>query len=209
MLSALIEPAVGVVAAYLLGSIPSGLLIARARGVDIRKSGSGNIGATNVFRCVGKTWGVITFAADFLKGFLPAWLFPRIVWQAGPAVDPATAGLLFGAAAIAGHNWPIFAGFKGGKGVATGAGILAAVAPAAMAVGLASWVIILALTRYVSVASISAALLIAVFGWFRYRGQGYLLPVFLSLLALLVVWRHRANLRRLLNGTEHGWGKRK
>ena len=197
--------------AYLLGALPSGLLIARLRGVDIRAVGSKNIGATNVFRCVGPVWGVLTFSGDALKGLVPALLFPLLggiiplpihPWGrlAGAAVPP---GLLFGAAAILGHNFPVYLGFKGGKGVATSAGVLLAIAPAAVGIGLLGWLTLFLTTRYVSVASIGAAVLVPAAGWWRYAGDGPVLPAALTLLGGLIIWRHQANLQRLRAGTEH------
>ena len=197
--------------AYLLGAIPSGLLIARLRGVDIRAVGSKNIGATNVFRCVGQGWGVLTFLCDALKGLVPAWLFPLLVSNVplpGPSWDnPAEAaalwGLLFGGAAILGHNFPVYLGFKGGKGVATSAGMLLGVAPMAMGIGLLVWLALFLTTRYVSIASIGAAVLVPAAGWWLYAGGGWIVPAALTVLGLLVVVRHRANLQRLRMGTEH------
>ena len=104
---------------YLLGSIPNGLFIAKAKGIDLRKVGSGNIGATNVFRCVGKGWGIAAFVLDAIKGFVPAFVFPRLVLDC-----PDWLGLACGVAAVAGHNWPVWLNFKGGKGVSTSAGML-------------------------------------------------------------------------------------
>lgn len=190
-------------AAYLLGSIPNGLLIARLKGVDIRKVGSGNIGATNVFRSVGKTWGVLTFFCDALKGFLPAFFFPLLTGNTGPAL-----GIFCGALAIIGHNWPVFLKFKGGKGVATSAGVLLGIAPAAVGIGLLSWLILFLSTRYVSVASIGAAVVVPMAGWFLYH-NGHLLPTTLSILGLVAVARHHSNIRRLIAGTEHRFEFRK
>ncbi len=190
--------------AYLLGAIPCGYLIARARGVDIRTVGSGNIGATNVFRTVGKGWGILTFFCDALKGWIPAGLFSVLSkrlfgFDGGPALAVACAAL-----AIAGHNWPVYLGFKGGKGIATSLGALIGIAPLAAGVGALVWVAVFLATRYVSVASIAAAAAVVAAAWFpQYRNDGLLLPVVLSLLGAVAVWRHKANLRRLLNGTEH------
>jgi glycerol-3-phosphate acyltransferase PlsY len=196
--------------AYLLGAIPIGLLVSRLKGVDIRRVGSGNIGATNVYRSVSKGLGVFTFAGDAVKGWLPVWLAMHVApWEApAPAQALAAAGLLCGCLAIVGHNWPIYLGFKGGKGVSTSAGVLLGVAPQAMAVGLVVWVMLVALTRYVSVASIGAALGAAGGAWWLYRQDGLLLPAALTVLAALVVWRHRGNIQRLRNGTEHRFGRK-
>ncbi len=193
-------PFFAILAAYLCGAIPFAFIIARARGVDIRAVGSGNVGATNVFRSVGKPWGVLTFLLDALKGFIPALAFPAVAhnWE---FAAPDWLGLACGAAAIAGHTWPIWLGFKGGKGVATGAGALLAVAPWAFAAGLAAWLLVFLLSRYVSLASILAAASAAAAGWVVY-GREPARPIVLSVLAALVVVRHRSNVRRLLAGTE-------
>jgi acyl phosphate:glycerol-3-phosphate acyltransferase len=197
------------VVSYLLGAIPFGFLIARARGIDIRKVGSGNIGATNVFRSVGKSWGILTFALDVLKGFVPAFLFPLAVQLADHAEPAAGWRLLCGCLAIIGHNWPIYLGFKGGKGVATSTGAMLGIAPIAMLIGLGSWILVFAASRYVSLASILAAVVIACAAWPLYRSGGLLLPVALTALAILVVIRHKSNIQRLLSGTEHRFGKPK
>lgn len=197
-------------ASYLLGSIPCGLIVARLKGVDLRKAGSGNIGATNVFRCVGKGWGIVTFAGDALKGYAPAALFPLLWARLVPGMPPpAHLGLLCGLAAIAGHNWPLFAGFKGGKGVATSAGALLGFAPGAVGVGAATWALLFGLTRYVSLASIAAAVTVPAASWWLDLKHGALEPGTLTLLGLIVIWRHRANIRRLLRGEELGGWKRR
>lgn len=195
--------------AYLIGAIPFGLLIAKARGVDIRKVGSGNIGATNVFRSVSKTLGILTFLADALKGWIPAYIFPLLAaWLTGAEAAEGLR-LVFAALAIAGHTWPVYIGFKGGKGVATSAGALIGIAPAATGIGLACWIVVFAASRYVSLASIAAAVAVGAGGWVLYRDRGLTLPVALMVLAALIIWRHKANIQRLLNGTEHRFTKKK
>ncbi len=195
-------------AAYLIGAVPSGYLIGRAAGVDIRTVGSRNIGATNVFRCVGKGWGIFTFVLDVLKGFVPAFLFPLLLTRAGAAPESAATSSLPGLAymilAIAGHNWPVYLGFKGGKGVATSAGGLLGVAPAGVGVGLAAWILLLVFTRYVSVASIGSALAVIAACWPLYfADKGAVLPGVLTILGLLVVVRHKGNIARLRAGAEN------
>ena len=186
-----------VLAAYLLGSIPNGLLIARLKGVDLQKVGSGNIGATNVFRCVGKSWGIAAFVLDAVKGFVPAFFFPRLLETAPPWL-----GLACGIAAVAGHNWPVWLKFKGGKGVSTSAGMLLGIAPAAVGIGFAVFAVVLALTRFVSLGSILAAIAVAGSGVWLYGADNRLLAGALVAMGALVVLKHRANLGRLLNGTE-------
>jgi glycerol-3-phosphate acyltransferase PlsY len=190
--------------AYLLGAVPFGLLIGLARGVDIRKTGSRNIGATNVFRAVGKGWGVLAFTCDALKGLLPAVLCPLLLRAWTGAAPAQGAALLFGAAAIAGHNWPVYLGFRGGKGIATSAGALIGIAPLPLAVGAAIWLAVFLLGRYVSLASIAAAVAMPAAAWLLPRADGgWLLPAALTALGALAILRHRPNITRLMRGTEH------
>ncbi len=190
------------VLSYVIGSIPFGLLIAKAKGVDIRKQGSGNIGATNVLRCFGKPLGITCFVLDALKGFLPAALFPMLV-----QID-STFGILFGAAAILGHNFPAFLKFKGGKGVATSAGVLLGVAPLAVAIGLLTWILVFKISGYVSLGSIIAAMIVVITGWVRVGQYGVVTAVALTLLGALTIYRHRENIKRLRNGTENKFQKK-
>jgi glycerol-3-phosphate acyltransferase PlsY len=190
------------VLSYIIGSVPFGLLISRAKGVDIRKQGSGNIGATNVLRCLGKPLGITCFVLDALKGYLPAALFPLL-----GKVDP-TFGILFGTAAILGHNFPVFLNFKGGKGVATSAGVLLGVAPLAVVIGLATWVIVFKISGYVSLGSIIATLVVIITGWVRAEQDGRTVAIALTLLGGLTIYRHRTNIQRLLAGTENKFQKK-
>lgn len=186
-----------VFAAYLLGSIPNGLLLARLKGVDLQKVGSGNIGATNVYRCVGKSWGIAAFILDAVKGFVPAFCFPLLV-----SAPPPWLGLACGIAAVAGHNWPVWLKFKGGKGVSTSAGMLLGIAPAAVGIGFAVFALTVALTRFVSLGSILAAIAVAGSGFWLYAADNRLLAGALVVMGALVVVKHRANIARLLSGTE-------
>ena len=193
------------IASYLLGALPTAFLVAKAHGIDIRTVGSGNVGATNVFRTVGKLWGLLTFAADAMKGFVPAFAFPAaaVAWL-GYEGKPEYLGLVCAAFAIAGHNWPVYLRFKGGKGVATSTGALMGLAPPAGATGLAVWLLVFLPTRYVSLASMMAALATGASAWvFYYHDMGPVLPAVLSLLAGVLILRHRDNVRRLLKGTEN------
>lgn len=188
--------------AYLLGAVPTGYLLAKIKGVDIRKVGSGNIGATNVYRCVGKGWGILTFVLDFLKGYLPAAVFPILAQRWFMELSGMHLSLLCGCMAVVGHNWPVYLGFRGGKGMAAGAGALLGFAPLAMLIGVIGWLIFFLATRYVSLSSMLAAVLVAACSWRLYHGQ-VLIPVTLSVMGAIVIWRHHGNIKRLLNGTEH------
>lgn len=198
-----------IIIAYLLGSIPFGLLIGLSRGIDVRTVGSKNIGATNVFRTVGKKWGILAFILDFLKGLGGALLVPYLLSAFSlPAGD--LSAVLGGLSAVAGHNWSVFLRFKGGKGVATSAGLLAAVAPLAVAVALLGWIVVFVVSRYVSLASITAALVMGVLVWIApFAPNAMATQVLLSVLALTVVIRHHANISRLLSGTENRFSFRK
>ena len=186
-----------VLAAYLLGSIPNGLLIARLKGIDLQKVGSGNIVATNVYRCVGKGWGVAAFVLDAVKGFVPAFVFPRLM-----ETTPPWLGLACGVAAVAGHNWPVWLKFKGGKGVSTSAGMLLGIATAAVGIGFIVFAFTLALTRFVSLGSILAAIAVPAAYIGLYGTGNRLLAGALIVMGLLVIFKHRANIGRLLKGTE-------
>lgn len=189
---------------YLVGSVPFGYLAGRLRGVDVRTVGSGNIGATNVFRTLGPRFGVATFALDAAKGFLAAWAVPRALWAlAAGAPPPPLAPLVATAAVLLGHGFPLFLGFKGGKGVATGLGCALAIVPHSAFAALAVWIAVFLATRYVSVGSIAAALAAAVLPWLLDRPAGTTACALVSALALLIVWKHRSNVRRLLAGNEN------
>jgi len=194
--------------AFLLGSIPTGYLVARSKGIDIRKTGSGNIGATNVFRTLGKGPGIFVFACDALKG-LAAVLGARALsgteWlPAAAGLTSSLAGIVAAIAAILGHNFTPWLGFKGGKGIATSAGVLLGLLPLAMVGSLAVWAIVLRLSRYVSLASIAAALALPAFTGLLVvlAGADRALLWFSLAVGALAVWRHRGNLARLRAGTE-------
>ena len=194
----------GGLAAYLLGSLPFGFLIAKACGKDIRTLGSGNIGATNVFRSVSKPLGILTFALDFLKGFCGVRLIPLLAASIAHAPYEGMALPVFcGAMTVVGHNWTCFLGFKGGKGIATSAGLLLGLSPAGVGIAFAAWLVTFLATRYVSAASIAAAAVLGVAVWPLYLGTyGAWFPGVLTLLAALAIWKHRSNIARLRAGTE-------
>lgn len=199
--------ALSAIAAYLVGSIPFGYLAGLSRGVDIRTVGSGNIGATNVFRTLGRKLGVATFVLDLMKGLVAVGVIPAGVWMAMGAEGAAPLGaeMVAAVAVLLGHAFPLFLDFKGGKGVATGAGIAIGVAPHAALLGLVLWVVVFAATRYVSVASIAAALAVGGGVWMldNAREPRHLVPAVIALMALLVVVKHKSNIARLLRGTEN------
>lgn len=201
------------VAAYLAGSLPFGFLLAKSRGKDIRALGSGNIGATNVFRSVSKPLGVLTFALDVAKGYCGVRLIPPLAaWLSGGDCASMALPVFCGVMTVAGHNWTCFLGFKGGKGIAASAGMLLALAPAGAGIAFAVWLLVFLATRYVSVASIAAAATLGVAVWPLYCARhGVWFSGVLTLLAALAVWKHRPNIARLRAGTESrfNFGKNK
>ncbi len=191
-----------VLISYLIGSLPAGYLAGAIRGVDVRTAGSGNIGATNVFRVLGKTAGIAVLLVDGLKGFAAARWVPLLVnqWFPGAAALDNLA-LAAGAGAVLGHVYTCWLKFKGGKGIATSAGVGFAWAPEACAVTLAIWIVVFAATRYVSVASIVAAVVLPLAVWaFKY---GTKMTIVMTGLGILAICKHKANIRRLLDGTEN------
>lgn len=200
--------------AYLLGSVPFGVLIARAYGIDLRKVGSGNIGATNVSRALGRKWGYVCFALDTLKGLVPmaAAKYAGLVSDAPRTMD-LLAWLAVGCAAVVGHIFPVFLKFKGGKGVATGLGVVIGAYPyfTVCAIGaLAVWLVCVLIWRMVSLASMIAAAafpllfagLIAAKADWRFAQLWPLMAVAAAMAALIIA-RHKDNIRRILAGTEH------
>ena len=186
--------------AYLMGSIPTSYLVGRLHGIDLREHGSGNLGGTNAYRVMGLGAGVPVVVVDVAKGFVPAYFFPS--WDGSAVGDLA---LLYGLAAIAGHVWSVFMHFRGGKGVATGAGVLVALAPTSALIGLLVWIGVVSITRYVSVASISAATLVPLSAWLTDEAASTVL--FCAAIAIFVWWTHRDNLRKLSRGQENRFGR--
>ncbi|TMC45662.1 MAG: glycerol-3-phosphate 1-O-acyltransferase PlsY [Chloroflexi bacterium] len=190
---------------YLLGSVPSGWLVMKVyRNQDLRKLGSGNIGAANVFRAGGPGAFALTLIADGLKGFIPVMV--SIVLGLG---DNEIALAAIGLAAVIGHTWPLYLGFKGGKGVATSGGVLLALAPVALVLALTTWFLIIRLTRVASLASLSAVavgffslIVLHLIGWQAWRPVGWSVVVLGVALTGLVLYRHRSNIERLATGRE-------
>lgn len=191
---------------YLVGSIPFGYLFGRLKGVDIRQHGSGNIGATNVWRVLGKGWGITAFLLDFLKASMAFFVVSRLVDPPPPETMTWVLITIF-LGAVIGHNYPVWLKFQGGKGIATTAGGLLRMMPLVFVTVLLVWIVVFAVSRIVSLASLCAALALPVAAWFFLRGDPVMLG-FTILLAALAFWRHRANIGRLLNGTEHRWGRK-
>lgn len=195
-----------ILAAYLVGGIPFGFLIGKMRGVDVRTVGSKNIGATNVFRTVGKKWGVLAFACDVLKGLIPTLLAKQ--WALDPELPPDGSWfpLVVGVMCVVGHMLTPYMKFRGGKGVATAFGMLLGLAPALVGTAFALFAVVFALSHYISLGSISAAAFLMVAVWFPMLGtEGWRnLPqcVLVTLMAAFVIFKHRANIGRLISGTE-------
>lgn len=185
---------------YLLGSIPFGVLIGQqTAGVDIRKLGSGNIGATNVLRVLGPRTAAVVLAADVTKGLVAVFVGK---WLVGGDLVPLLAGI----AAVVGHNWSIFLRFGGGKGVATTAGVVIATMPLTAAIAILAFMIVVATTRYVSLGSLVLACTLPVAAWLCGDPASHI--VFAVILGLMTIWRHRPNIVRLLEGSENKLGKR-
>ena len=179
---------------YLLGSIPNGLILGKAIwGVDLRQHGSKNIGATNAWRTIGKAGGISIFALDFLKGAVSAYLGLHLGGS-------ELAGVLCGILAIAGHSWSVFLAFKGGKGVATGLGVIAALMPEVTLIVFAVWFAIVSFTGYVSLGSIVGAALVPILTLFFGLHTEFLILGLIA--AVFIIYRHKSNIERLLKGTE-------
>jgi acyl phosphate:glycerol-3-phosphate acyltransferase len=191
---------------YLLGSIPAGYIAGRIAGIDIRDAGSGNIGATNVTRVLGKRYGYPVFIVDFLKGLMAVSLSILIEKRAQPISAPTELfGIVAAISSVIGHAFPVWLSFKGGKGVATSMGALFGLMPFMALIGIAVWVITFEVTRYVSVASMTAALAvpISILILMPLKQTGGAVLLYFSIcLAALVIFRHRSNLSRLVRGTE-------
>ncbi len=197
-------PLIATLLGYLIGSISFAVVVSRLMGLeDPRAYGSGNPGATNVLRSGNKTAALLTLLLDALKGFVPVW---AVVAFGGPHGLDAGAAAMVGVAAFLGHLWPVFFGFKGGKGVATGAGVLMGLNPILGMATLLSWAIVAYFSRYSSLAAIVAAVFAPFYQWLIW-GFGPATCA-CAVIAVLLVWRHRANIRKLLDGTESKLGQK-
>ena len=198
---------------YLIGAIPWGYLIGKRNGVDIRKLGSRNIGATNVTRVIGKWSGKLCFALDFLKGFIPV-LVVTIFRE--KCIIPDSYGIIQMVAALSavlGHMFPVYLWFRGGKGVSTTAGAILALAPYSFAIAGITWLVVYLISRYVSLASITAATVLPVCATLITKLKPDLYPrstyvlIFLYFLSVMAILKHSGNIKRLLNGTENKFKK--
>ena len=194
-----------VLVGYLVGSIPAGFLVAKLAGLDIRTVGSGNIGATNVLRALGKRYGYPVFAFDFLKGFIAVKVSALIIQGGMSAVSSELAGIIGGICSVLGHSFPVWLGFRGGKGVATSGGVVFGLMPGVAAIAGLIWIAVFQATRYVSLASVAAVLAIpGISGVLLIFGRLHAPALFYFSLgmAAIVLIRHRSNLVRLLSGEE-------
>jgi len=229
--------------AFLLGSIPFGLIIAKLKGIDIRAHGSGNIGATNVLRVVGKQYGITCLFLDLLKGYIPVVIAINLIQIDGKAIVPdlgfldccalhlpveqqftgQLAQVVTALCAVLGHNYSPWVGFRGGKGIATSGGVLLGLMPAAVVLLIVVWLLLFLTTRYVSIASIGAAAALPVLthigARFHKNADGISLweagtwnkPLFIFslVIGILAIWKHRTNIQRLREGTEHRFTRNK
>lgn len=194
-----------IIIAYLLGNISTSYIVAkRLAGVDIRTQGSGNAGSTNVLRTLGKKAGAMTFIGDILKGVIAVWISKLIASVSG--IDPVTSSYLAVVFVVAGHNWPAFLGFRGGKGVATSLGAMLAMNPLIALICLGVFIIIVLLTKYVSLGSVVGISMSPVIMILLENKAGIIVTLFLSISA---IYTHRQNIKRLLDGTERKIGEKK
>ncbi len=189
-----------VIFGYLLGSIPFGFLMGKWKGIDLRTAGSGNIGATNALRILGKPAGSAVLALDALKGAVACWGAPALSATFLSGGDASLMPVIAGFAAVLGHNYTCWLRFKGGKGIATSAGVLLALTPGGLAISLSTFLVLLAVTRTVSIGSIAAAAVLPFATWIC-GGRGPLL-VITAIMGILAIFKHRANIQRLMAGTE-------
>jgi len=207
-----------ILSSYFIGSFPTGYLVGRYCGIDIRQHGSGNVGATNVLRALGKKWGAFVFAIDVLKGWLP--VFAATHWSDAMQITPPSApAAVAGIMALIGHSFPLWLRFKGGKGVATSVGIIIGMFPGAFPFCLAGWFLVFFTTGYVSLASmVASAMLPLMMVIFFILGSNNECPAWMQgdklsltisfVIAALVIWRHRGNIKRLCEGTESSFKKK-
>lgn len=190
-----------IIAAYLIGSIPTSYLVGRVRGIDVRKEGSGNVGATNALRVIGKLPALIVLITDIFKGVFAVTFLASFFYNTGIAVNYNLFRTLLGLSTIAGHNWSIFLKFKGGKGVATSCGVLMVLLPAAMAVAASVFFITVWRTKYVSLGSILLSITVPIVA--ALSGKDFVLVMLSVTICIIICYRHKSNITRLLTGTEN------
>lgn len=192
---------ISLICAYLIGSVPFGYLYGRIfKGIDIREYGSGNIGATNILRTLGKAPAILVLFLDALKGFVCVALIPVFAANAQLPVSVPLFKVLLAITAILGHNWTIFLKFKGGKGVATGAGVIIGLMPKVILPAFLVWLIVVIISKYVSLASITASIFVPIYAVLELYPIEFI--IFSSIACVLSIIRHRQNIKSLLNGTE-------
>lgn len=191
----------GLLTAYLIGSIPTAYIFGRViKGIDIRKFGSGNVGATNTFRVMGRFPGLVVLFIDIFKGFVCATYIANVFMLISPVARPELYRVIMGLGAIAGHNWSVFLKFKGGKGVATSSGVVIGLIPKMFVLGFFVWLVVFLVTGFVSLASIIASICVPIFTFIF--GAPTEIVIFMCVLCIAIVYRHRSNIRRLLKGEE-------
>ncbi len=191
---------IGIIASFIIGSIPTSLVVSKLKGIDIRKEGSGNVGATNVLRSVGKLAAIFTLIVDIAKGVIPVTLLAAYFFDAEAPVSADVLKALFGLSAISGHVWSVFLKFRGGKGVATSCGVLAILLPKPFLAGAVVFVTSVVLTKYVSVGSLLMMMTIPVIA--ALCGTDIVRIILSVTICIIVSYRHKDNIRRLLSGKE-------
>lgn len=192
-----------IMTSYLIGAIPFGLLVGRIAGIDVRQEGSGNIGATNVSRVLGKKKGLLTLLCDVAKGFLPVWGASHLLPETAAATEMIV--VLCGLATVVGHMFPLYLKFKGGKGVATALGVFLFISPGSILITLIIFLAVVSGSGYVSVGSLAASALLPL--WLWVLGEPPQMLMVAVVIALLIWFKHRSNIGRLLRGEEKGWKK--
>ncbi len=197
------------VAAFLIGSMPTGYLVAQAKGINIKSVGSGNIGATNVTRAMGKEWGAFVLIIDVLKGFIPV-LFVKLYFKPVTQTDLYALMAITGVVAVAGHVFTPFLGFKGGKGIATTLGMLLALSPVLAIVLIVVWLLAFLITHVSSVGALSAAISMPFIAFFLFRNKSIfdIMITFAMFMTLFILFTHRENIKRLYRGEENVFKKK-
>jgi glycerol-3-phosphate acyltransferase PlsY len=196
----------GIILAYLIGSIPTSYLLGKIKGVDIRSKGSGNVGATNVLRVMGRLPAIIVLVVDILKGVLAVTLIASVCYKNAP-ISLTVFKVVLGISAIVGHNWSVFLKFKGGKGVATSLGVFMILLPESMAIAAVVWVLAVGFTKYVSLGSLLLSLTVPIAA--ALMGEELPLIILAVTVCILISYRHKENIKRLLLGVENKIGRKK